>query len=1743
MAPKRAGAGGWASGSQAGSQSSAGKSSYLSQGSQAHGTLGEINYRLEQFKVAVYGVALIANKDTDRSLRWRIFDLTIQTLSIVLVPLTLSDWGVGWGGPWQPIGEYLHGYLKFDHWEYRNFLALWAAVVALVGLAVLDVAYVGYAFTQHKFSFKFPLRYLRIAGHALPTAGFVPIIVVLLEMWDCPSLAAGPAPHMSFPKELTCWSGSHSVLVAVSTVAVVAYVALCLGFVLFFYEVDPRKRNNWTARPHARSELASLVALLAAAVALSSSAIPHVAEGLLCLATGAFALWSVFTYFAYYLHWMNCLRAAAYAAYTWVAFFIFIEGRYKADLRHHGSPGAFYAIMLVGALAAAAAGWYAADRFFVRMHLRGGAFGLRMARPWHVELGTRFLHADRSKAALEVAEVIFHRGLQLFPYSAAVRVAYGSFRLEVDDSPQMGYRQFQEAAKLGPFLDLDFQVWRAEHQRVSDMQAGGLDSSGGRGGGGKRRAGEEADALIGFLEFQRDMEGARKYHKGCVRAFKKFWGLLVAEDVTLARLEKAVSTIDHNETRAQAHYRALVARFPNNPRILRSYAKFHEEVLNDPAAAQDLYDAADEFEETAAAQTKKDAGNLDADLESEAGEEGGAGAAQGAQDDSVRAGYALASSIAAGAGSGGGGGHAPPSPSPPPPPVPFRTRARAQVSLAGAALAGGAGAGAGALGGGFASMGFGGLVPPAPDPAAEPAVPPDSIPDGRRLSVMALENPRLSVPRGSVTGVAAWLAQAAQPAPTRSPHRSPAPSAQMERETVFALVFGVGAEAAVGRPLGALVAGVRAEPDVEREKAAGGNLLAAALGVEMALGQTRRPGEVLLPDGSRRGALLTVWPADAAPSDSPSSVAYRLTVRRTEAASPADAARTSPALAAAPAPARAAPPPVGLIRQRSKTTSFRLPSVDDGDGPAAAKPPQQPPHRPRPRRRSRGAGAPPLFRPHALAAHGGAQGASWTAKGAGAAGSQRRLQFGSSSVKEFKLGELPSGGPAVHALDSARPGARPGAASPPAPVLLGGEEEDSARLAEALLKAPAASGAKGTRRASIADAARREAVAEYEPEPPADEWEADADGKSAGRGSSVARAKSIKRLNRLKRRLAATGASDEGIGRMRRTVLFVVVVLLALAVAFYFTVDGLVSVYDKGIVRVGESSRRALEACSAPIYGRMLALAGLPGWPDPHGELEKHAREKLGEYLDELEEYHLDLRDVGAQLHVKLHRVVSDDGHEVEDDARLWDAGFEVIDSGRDLLKYPSSAALRAAWPDPLRNPRFKFLVDNGPTTIYEAFLATAREEDERAFKGFESIRIFVEVMLAVASVLCFVLAVFFFRPTIQAVRREKEAALRLFFDIPPATVRAIARGAGGAGEDFDEDLDDLNFEDDADFADDAAVHGKKASAKRSDDGEGDGELEDGAASVGAGAHASREEARKARKLRRIFERRGRSVDPITVRYVAAFFTLFLAFLAWFLVSYLTSQSCEYFTSERAAAGLRRAERNQVLYYAQELVVDATGVFGAKYAKDSYVKHAAEELKEAVEKLEHDHRDLLYGNAKEHLPGSVRRFPAQDRLLFGVDCLVEREVCLAERERDGHRFYNGMHRLLMLYITHARMLAASPRHLLTPNNTHYQFIVWAAEGPLDLEMKHSIDLYVDEAHIVLGRFMTYQKLLVAVACVTILACYLGVFRGIIRSVSDDARRTLFLLLIIPAEVIDQVESIRAHLIRKAAASVAAGPAS
>ena len=110
--------------------------------------------------------------------------------------------------------------------------------------------------------------------------------------------------------------------------------------------------------------------------------------------------------------------------------------------------------------------------------------------------------------------------------------------------------------------------------------------------------GDETLDLVNYIEFQNYSKAAKRFHNKALRAIRSFWRLLLEDNVNIADLPRAFKFIDTAESKAKQYYIQLLERYPKSVRILRAYAQFMEDILNDHTTADQYYYKADMIEDS-----------------------------------------------------------------------------------------------------------------------------------------------------------------------------------------------------------------------------------------------------------------------------------------------------------------------------------------------------------------------------------------------------------------------------------------------------------------------------------------------------------------------------------------------------------------------------------------------------------------------------------------------------------------------------------------------------------------------------------------------------------------------------------------------------------------------------------------------------------------------------------------------------------------------------------------------------------------------------------------------------------------------------------------------------------------------------------------------------------------------------------------------------------------------------------------
>ncbi|GAB4819663.1 hypothetical protein N2152v2_006709 [Parachlorella kessleri] len=212
---------------------------------------------------------------------------------------------------------------------------------------------------------------------------------------------------------------------------------------------------------------------------------------------------------------------------------------------------------------------------------------------YEVEMVTRVCRKTVKTEQLDVipdpyytslADKVVQAGLLQFPNSALLNIVYASLQAALLNDPSGGSAQLQKARKCADITWVQrFQVYVREQEKLAQK---GKDSD----------QSVTLDAAT-WTEFTANYKSVIRTHRNALGTLKAFWRLLLRADVSMVALVRQFLRIPASKDAAERAYKALMERYPNNPRVLRAYSRFLQQVKNDPYSAARFASLANKVEE------------------------------------------------------------------------------------------------------------------------------------------------------------------------------------------------------------------------------------------------------------------------------------------------------------------------------------------------------------------------------------------------------------------------------------------------------------------------------------------------------------------------------------------------------------------------------------------------------------------------------------------------------------------------------------------------------------------------------------------------------------------------------------------------------------------------------------------------------------------------------------------------------------------------------------------------------------------------------------------------------------------------------------------------------------------------------------------------------------------------------------------------------------------------------------------
>ncbi|KAG2449445.1 hypothetical protein HYH02_005592 [Chlamydomonas schloesseri] len=516
-----------------------------------------------------------------------------------------TTWTASLTWMWEGL-SYLDFAAKLSDVSYVLYEVALYGIGGLLALSLALCAYVGYCFRRHRFTYVWPVWFLRVVVSVFLQTFYVSAMGIFFVNINCHWLApAGSEHHRGYMDNyptLNCaeWPYVFNMVVAI----LLAFIFSAIVFVstMADFEMDPRS-EGLLAASHPKVEVINLgaktVFLLASAILVVD--IPKLQAIIFAFAMGV-QFYTTVRWVPFMVSWVNHFRAGFNLCNTWVSVMMIVL-RYTPSAKDPNGKSAerltlitiagLPCFMVVGVLVS-----YLRLRVGTRVAIRAFHSATPAVKPkdiykfidvHEVEVVARVCRQRGPERdtddpeALKLAERVLKSGIALFPTKAYAHILYSNFLIEVSSLYQAGQSQLMSAKKLEPDWVERFAIFVREQQHMQRAHTS--------------TTGESAVDLVSYVEFQRNYRLLVRATQRALASQQAFWKLLLRHKVHLTSLTAAFRSIENAQDLAIRTYRSVLERYPNSVKLLRSYARFQEAVLNNPWRAQQIYEKADQLEE------------------------------------------------------------------------------------------------------------------------------------------------------------------------------------------------------------------------------------------------------------------------------------------------------------------------------------------------------------------------------------------------------------------------------------------------------------------------------------------------------------------------------------------------------------------------------------------------------------------------------------------------------------------------------------------------------------------------------------------------------------------------------------------------------------------------------------------------------------------------------------------------------------------------------------------------------------------------------------------------------------------------------------------------------------------------------------------------------------------------------------------------------------------------------------------
>lgn len=554
----------------------------------------------------VFGVLFTLSKEkVDSSLRFVIIKIVLDFIQIgFLIASPSYGWTINQDLWIWKIFSYLNFFNPIIDQGYNFYLGILYTVSVLLLISAGLCIWVGVCFHRQRFPFVWPIQVLRIFVSVFFMVFYISSLGVFLIAIDCNWFSGAPFMNAAFP-EVTCLAMPHIINMCIAIVLCILFIAITWMVTAADFEQNPTSTRLLAS---ATSAVEVRVVLIRTVATLSFSLLTTLPkpQTLLIACAVFYACWSFLRWQPHMFQWMNHVRCGLYGSLSWAAMCLLVLTFGKSTYPNMGFSRGVTTAMLAGLIPCWLLFMFGSWLRY-NWHCRAAIKAFQEAPPdanlrevWRwgdvqaVEMVARICRTldkdDDEKldeASVKLAERMLKGGMSFFGSKAEMVILMANFMIEVSRQQQAGHSQLVAAKNLKPSIVQQFAIFVREQVHMQAAQT--------------HASGEASTDLVSYVEFQKHQRLLFRSHRNALLATRSFWRLLMGNEVSFTLLAKAFNSIEDSHARADKTYKTVLERYSSSAKVLRLYARFLDEVKNDPWQAAQYLEESEKLDEQQAA--------------------------------------------------------------------------------------------------------------------------------------------------------------------------------------------------------------------------------------------------------------------------------------------------------------------------------------------------------------------------------------------------------------------------------------------------------------------------------------------------------------------------------------------------------------------------------------------------------------------------------------------------------------------------------------------------------------------------------------------------------------------------------------------------------------------------------------------------------------------------------------------------------------------------------------------------------------------------------------------------------------------------------------------------------------------------------------------------------------------------------------------------------------------------------------